>query len=170
MEDILHRGFQQPGQPHGQPQGGIVLVVLNGVDGLAGDAQLPCQVLLPEPRRLPQLPNPVFHGSQPRTPQQQAEGQQEDYQQRDIQQEAPGTVPVPGAPSPHPQGQKIQEILKDQQVHGRGETAGVDAVPDPPYKQGYHREEPGHPDGVQGEVEFHLIHVPKEFHRAASLL
>ena len=30
MEDILHRGFQQPGQPHGQPQGGIVLVVLNG--------------------------------------------------------------------------------------------------------------------------------------------
>ena len=101
MEDILHRGFQQPGQPHGQPQGGVVLVVLNGVDGLAGDAQLPGQVLLPEPGRFPQLSDPILHGSQPHAPQQQAEGQQEDYQQQDIQQEAPGAVPVPGAPFAH---------------------------------------------------------------------
>ena len=87
MEDLLDRRTQQPGQPHGKAQGGVVLVVFDGVDGLAGDAQQPGQVLLPEPRRLPQFPDPILHGLQPHAQQQQAEGQQEDHQQQNIQQE-----------------------------------------------------------------------------------
>ncbi len=53
MEDLLDRRTQQPGQPHGKAQGGVVLAVFDGVDGLAGDAQQPGQVLLPEACRLP---------------------------------------------------------------------------------------------------------------------
>ena len=111
MEDVLHRSPQQPGQPHSQAQSGVVLVIFNGVDGLAGDAQLPCQVFLPEPRCFPQLPDPILHGSQPHPPQQQAEGQQENHQQQDIQQEAPGALPVPGAPFARLQSQEVQQIL-----------------------------------------------------------
>ncbi len=170
MEDLLDRRTQQPGQPHGKAQGGVILVVFDGVDGLAGDAQQPGQVLLPEACRLPQLPDPILHGSQPHAPQQQAEGQQKDHQQQDIQQEALGAVPVPGAPPAHLRSQEVQRILKDEQVYGRGEAARLNVPPGPPHKQGHHHEEPGHPDGVQGEVELHLIHFPKEFHGTASFL
>ena len=91
-------------------------------------------------------------------------------EQQNIQQEAPDALSVPGAPSAHLQGQKVQHILKEEQVHGRGEPAGLGVLPDPPDKQGHHGEEPGHPNGVQGEVGLHLIHFPKEFHGTASFL
>ena len=41
-EQAVHRGPQGPGQGEGQGEGGVVLVVLDGVDGLAGDAALLC--------------------------------------------------------------------------------------------------------------------------------
>ena len=46
LEQSVHRGFQHPGQAEGQGQGGVVFVVFDGIDGLAGNAAAVGQFLL----------------------------------------------------------------------------------------------------------------------------
>ena len=64
-EQPVHRHSQLPGQAEGQGEGGVVLVVLNGVDGLPGHAAPPGQVLLGDAPLLPQRPDLIFHSSSP---------------------------------------------------------------------------------------------------------
>src|SRR5699024_3593364 len=58
---LLHRDLQQAGQLHPQGQGGVVLVVFDGVDGLPGHPQQLGHVLLPQAPGLAQLFDPVLH-------------------------------------------------------------------------------------------------------------
>ena len=52
-------------QFHGQGQGGVVFVVLNGNDGLPADPQHPGQIFLTEPCLLTQLFHSIPHGCSP---------------------------------------------------------------------------------------------------------
>ena len=60
-EQFVHRGAQGFGQVEGQGQGGVVFVVLNGVDGLAGDAAGFGQLLLGQAQGFPQGADLVVH-------------------------------------------------------------------------------------------------------------
>ena len=57
----IHGHFQFPGQTEGQGQGGVVLVVLNGVHRLAGHAAALGQLLLGDPQLTAPLSDTVFH-------------------------------------------------------------------------------------------------------------
>ena len=61
-KDFVHMESQQPGQFHGQGQGGVVFVVLDGDDGLPADPQHLGQIFLPEACLLAQLFDVVPHG------------------------------------------------------------------------------------------------------------
>ena len=61
----VHCGLQLPCQMERQGQGGVVFVVLNGIDGLTGDPASFRQFLLGQAQGLPQGANPVFHGHPP---------------------------------------------------------------------------------------------------------
>ena len=64
-EQPIHRTFQLLCQPEGQGQRGVVLVVFNGVDGLAGDPAPPGQLFLRDAPLFAQLPDPILHRQSP---------------------------------------------------------------------------------------------------------
>ena len=60
-KELVYSGPQLPGQTEGQDKSGVILVVLNGVDSLAGDPAPLGQLLLGDAPLLPQGPDDVLH-------------------------------------------------------------------------------------------------------------
>ena len=60
-EEAFYDGAQDAGQLHGEREGGVVLVVLDGDDGLTADPASKCQVLLSKAGLLAERLDVVSH-------------------------------------------------------------------------------------------------------------